>query len=444
MYLKLALRNAKRSVFDYLLYIFSMIVLISVIFISNCIANWGKIQAGFQTMSLPLLIVVVMVFLVNYINTFIVKQRAKEFATYMLLGMEKDKLSLTFLCELFAIGMVCLFLGVILGTGIYSVYFYLLLRGTGSQSIIGIIMKSILQTFLYFCLLEVLSIIFMRQKIYKLQIIQLMREKQHNQPLEAGRKSFWGWMLFINFVSFLVLLLGISFMPERVMTAAVSIIAIPMLLCVFSFYKWMYAFLSSMRLSQADTLYQGNRLYRIAEMTSGSKTSANINTIFSICLIFSASSFVFGILLLGPDIHFFEQAQQQWMGFLQIGICVIFMVIYFSILALLQMVDLKRETRNIRLLFHMGKNQSELKSLFRTQLLVKLFLPVLMSFILLWTAVPLVNYKVNSVLPISMHNLLLSVFGGFMFCFFVLYLCYFGVVCIINTRYIKFNTKTLK
>jgi hypothetical protein len=38
-------------------------------------------QAGFQTIALPLLIVVIMVVLVNYINIFIVKQRAKEFAS---------------------------------------------------------------------------------------------------------------------------------------------------------------------------------------------------------------------------------------------------------------------------------------------------------------------------------------------------------------------------
>lgn len=50
MYLKLAIRNAKRSIFDYLLYIFSMVVLVSVIYISNCLANWGDWQVGFQTM----------------------------------------------------------------------------------------------------------------------------------------------------------------------------------------------------------------------------------------------------------------------------------------------------------------------------------------------------------------------------------------------------------
>lgn len=75
MYLKLAFRNAKRSIFDYLLYITTMTILIAIMCISNYIAVFGDMQARFQTASLPLLIVLIMVALVNYINTFMMKQR---------------------------------------------------------------------------------------------------------------------------------------------------------------------------------------------------------------------------------------------------------------------------------------------------------------------------------------------------------------------------------
>ena len=439
MYLKLALRNAKRSMFNYLLYISTMVMLTSIIFLSNCIADWGDMQAGFQTMALPLLIVMIMAVLVNYINHFIIRQRAKEFATYMLLGMEKDKLSLVLLCELSVIGLVCFLLGAALGTGIFSICCHTLLQETGSHSVLRIMPKSTLQTLVYFCCVEVLSIFLMKRKIYELQIVQLMREKQRNQPLGAGKKSFWGWMLMISLFSYLTLLFGISFMPDEIVTVSVSLISLPMLVCVFSFYRWLYAFIAHLRLSQADALYQGNRLYQIAEMTSSGETSANVNTIFCICFIFSAAAFAFGAFLLNPNIYIFEQTKQLWMGFLQVSICIIFLIIYFSVFSLLQIIDLKRETRNTRLLFHMGKNQSDLKYLICTQVLIKLLMPILMSFIILWTAAPFVNYKMNSILPV--HNHLLKAIGGFMVCFFVLYLCYFGVVYMINMRYIKFNTK---
>lgn len=105
------------------------------------------------------------------------------------------------------------------------------------------------------------------------------------------------------------------------------------------------------------------------------------------------------------------------MGFLQISICIIFMIIYLSVLSLLQIVDLKRAKRNIRLLFHMGKNRSELKKLICMQALIKLFIPTLMSFIILCSATPLVNYKMNSIFPV--HNHLLKAIGCFMVYFFI-------------------------
>ena len=137
----------------------------------------------------------------------------------------------------------------------------------------------------------------MKQKIYKLQIVQLMNEKRRNQPLEASKRTFWGWMCMVNLFFYVILLLTISVMSNEMMSVSISFISLPMLICVFSFYKWLYAFIAFLRLSQTNTLYQGNRLYQIAEMTTGSKSNANMNTIFCVCLIFSASSFTFGMLL---------------------------------------------------------------------------------------------------------------------------------------------------
>ena len=178
MYLKLALRNAKRSMQDYILYIFSMVTLISVLYLSNSIAYWGNVQAGFQTMALPLLIVVIMTVFVVYINRFIIRQRAKEFATYLLLGMDKNKLSFVFLCELTAIGLICFLSGLFVGAGIFSLLHYRVLQTTGEPSIIQSLLKSVLPTLVYFCCAEFLSGFFMKLTIYKLQIVQLMNEKQ--------------------------------------------------------------------------------------------------------------------------------------------------------------------------------------------------------------------------------------------------------------------------
>ena len=106
MYWKLSLRNARRSFTTYLLYIVTMTILLGVMELSNCIAVVGNF-ADFQTISLPLLIVVIQIVLVEYIDTYIFRQRAKEFANNLLLGMQKKTLTGLFLVEILLIGCFC-------------------------------------------------------------------------------------------------------------------------------------------------------------------------------------------------------------------------------------------------------------------------------------------------------------------------------------------------
>ena len=435
MYYRLAIRNAIRSIFDYLLYIITMTILITVMCVSNCISVFGDIQAGFQTISLPLLIGLIMVALVDYINTFMLKQRAKEFATYLLLGMEKSKLSQMFLLEFCLIGVVCFLIGVLGGTGIYLVVLSHALQGP--EILLPLIAKSILQTLFFFVIVEILSALRLKHKISKLQIYELMNEKRRNQSLRESRKRFWGCISIISFLVLFFMLCGIVFLSESVAPLAISIISIPLLCCIFAFYKWIYAYLTSKRLMQSEDLYQDNRLYRIAEITSGTKTSALLDAIFAVCLLFSSISFVFGTLLLNPEIEIFNPASQQWMGFLQISICIIFVVIYFSIISLQQIIELKRQSNNIRILHYMGKSQTQIKALIKTQILLKLSMPILMCFALLLIGTPFINYKLNISLPIAMQNFLIVSVGRFIACFAILYFCYFITVYIISKRHVK-------
>ena len=64
MYLKLSIRNARRSFINYLLYVVTMTVLLAVIEVSNCITIIGEL-AGFQVISLPLLIAAIQIVLVG-------------------------------------------------------------------------------------------------------------------------------------------------------------------------------------------------------------------------------------------------------------------------------------------------------------------------------------------------------------------------------------------
>lgn len=434
MYVKLALRNAKRSLLDYLLYSFTATILIAILCASNCIAALGKAAAGLQTVSLPLLIVAIMVVLIDAINDFMVKQRAKEFATYMLLGMEQRKLSMMFFLELSVIGIVCFVLGVVLGEGVYCLSFYSMRTTVESRVDLWAMASGVLQTLVYFCIIQLLSALRMRQKLYKLQIHQLMNKKRQNEPLKSSRPAHWSAWLIVSLSTFFAMLCGVVFMPKHQGNILLSLLAVPMLCSVFVFYKWVYAYYSAKRAACTEELYQGTRLYRIAEMTSNARASAVLNFIFCCCLLFSAAAFVFGVLLLNPGIFIFLSSSQQWMGVLQISICIIFMVIFFSVLSLLQIVERRQQAGHLKILHCMGKSEKELRALVRAQILIRLFLPTVMCFVLLGISAPLVNRKLNAFLPVAMHNLLFRALGGFGVCFVVLYISYFLIVNTIAAR----------
>ena len=437
MYLKLAMRNARRSVMDYLLYIAATVILLSIIFVSNYISVWGNIRANFQTASLPLLIVLIMTFLMAYISNFMVKQRSKEFATYLLLGMKKTTLFFLFACEIVLIGIVCFAVGGLFSLFLYNLCFSFFRESNGNQLSMETIRKGMLYSSVYFCLIEMCVLFQIRKSVWKLEISQLIKEKHRNQPLNERRKTFWICLFAVSIAVTWLMLCAITALPGDKGLYFISVISLPVLCAVFSFYKWMYAFLSSIRIKSTEHLYEGNRLYMIAEITSGTGTSAVRDSVFSICLLLSAISFLFGTLLLNQNIPVYPVIEQRWMAFLQISICIIFFVIFFSMLSLQQIIELKRQAENIRILHDMGKSRRALKKLIKKQISAKLLIPTLMSFLILFSAVPAINLKLNNWPAAPVHNDLLKAFALYILCFAAFYLCYFHITYLISRHYIK-------
>ena len=93
------------------------------------------------------------------------------------------------------------------------------------------------------------------------------------------------------------------------------------------------------------------------------------------------------------------------MGFLQINIGLIFLVLYFSMLSLMQILKLRRQTRSFDILCSLGKSQTALNRWLDRQILINLGLPVLMSVVLLGSAAPVVNFELNRVIPVSYTHL---------------------------------------
>ncbi len=435
MYLKLSIRNARRSFINYLLYVVTMTVLLAVIEVSNCIAIIGE-SAGFQVISLPLLIAAIQIVLVGFIDTFMLKQRAKEFASYLLLGMEKKRLTRLFLCEVLLIGFCCCMAGTTVGFSIYGFWYFRepLHEIKHCGFLYG---KSMFYTFLFFGFIETVCSFRLKQRLDKLQIRELMYERNRNQGVKnTGNYKKWGVIFCLCFVCFLGCVCSIVFLPGIYIVYPVSVMAVPLLISVFAFYKWVFGCFYAHRRMKSVRIYQKDRLYIMANITSNFKTAAVVNAVFCICFLFSGCSFVTGRLMLQPEFQLFDTAERQWMGTAQISICIVFLVIYFSILSLQQMMEVRQNSKNNQIMRCMGKSDQQIAGLVHQQTAMKLTLPMIMAFLILLFCVPLLNGKMNAVLPVSLRHILLKLTGEFGACIVVFYFCYFGIVSAVSRRYL--------
>lgn len=452
MYFKLSIRNARRSFTDYLLYAVTVTVLLAVTETSNCISIAGRL-AGFQTISLPLLIAVIQAVLIEQISAFMLRQRAKEFANYLLLGMKKRALTALFLCENILTGFVCFAAGTTIGFAVYTLFcVHLPLHEIAQMGFLyG---QSMLYTFCCFGFTETVCSLRLKLRLQKLEIRELMQEQNRNQnvrnphyykklsfsqlrvplrKLETMGRNFqyhkkWGCLSIVCFVCLTGLVYGIAYLPENIIVYAVSVVAVPLIISAAAFYQWFFGYLYTYRRSKSVRLYQHNRLYMIACMTSDCHTAAATNTVFCLCFLFSAFSFITGIFMLSSDLRLFEKTAQRWMGTLQISICIVFLVIYFSILSLQQIIALRQSTRNNRILCYLGKSRRQAGILMKQQIALKLTLPMVMPLLVCFICIPPLNRKLNVLLPAALHNALLQYTGIFFLCTLLFCLCYFLIL----------------
>ncbi|MDE7342388.1 MAG: hypothetical protein K2N80_17820 [Lachnospiraceae bacterium] len=435
-YFKLSVRNAKRSFTDYLLYIVTMTALSAVMEVSNCITVTGK-SAGFQAVSFPLLVTMIQIVLTEYSNTFMLKQRAKEFANYLLLGMKRKELTNLFLCEILLLGLFCFLAGTTVGFILYGLFCFSssfhCFQMSGS-----LYAESLLHTLFYFSMTEMISALSLKYRLDKLQIRELMHEKNHHQTVKnKSHYKNWGIVFCISFVCLVGIVCGIVFLPEKDIVPLVSTASIPLLLSISAFYEWCLGFLYARRKKQAVMLYQNDRLYLAAALTSNVRTAAVTNAVFCMCFLFSAAAFGTGMLMLQPEIRLWDIDMQQWMGILQIGIYIVFTIIYFSILSLHQIIELRQNAQNIRILHYIGKSSRQIKTLIIQQIAVRLLFPMTMALLLFSFCILLLNLKMNLVLPLSMRNILLRFTGVFLLCTFCFCFCYFFVVWVMGRQIIK-------
>ncbi len=184
-YAKLAVTNIRKNRRLYIPQIFTGAGLTAVFYIMLTICRDDKlssVRGGRYLPSVMIFGVIVMavlsVILILYTNSFLMKQRKREFGLYNVLGMEKKHVGRIMMFETIISSVSAIIVGLLAGVILYKICLLLICRIMGVDTILGfyyIVPKSILTTGLLFAGLYFITYLFNRIQLARMKTVDLLK-----------------------------------------------------------------------------------------------------------------------------------------------------------------------------------------------------------------------------------------------------------------------------
>ncbi|MGL4343994.1 MAG: FtsX-like permease family protein [Cellulosilyticaceae bacterium] len=196
MYFKLAVNNVKKSFRDYGIYFLTLTFSVCIFYVFNTLESQRAMMIVSDTTDnmmknlaeligyLSFFIAIVLGFLILYANKFLIRRRKKELGLYMLMGMEKSKISMVLVLETFLIGLFSL--GVGLGLGIFlsqalSVFTAKLFGAQMEQFRFVFSPEGVAKSVLCFVMIYVIVMVFNVLALSKSKLIELLYANKKNE-----------------------------------------------------------------------------------------------------------------------------------------------------------------------------------------------------------------------------------------------------------------------
>ena len=214
MYAKLVLRNAKRSVKDYLVYIVTLTICVTLFYSFLSISssyyqpdigseyNFTVLSDGMKVAIC--VITLFLLFLIRFVNNYMLRRKQKEFAVQSIMGMEQKTVGRLFFAETFVMGMISIAIGIFLGVFCSQFITAMLLTSYGKSYELTwtLFPDTVLLTIGFFVLSFLVVGLFNTRTIRKTKIIDMLAADRENDP--ALKKSRWIVIVAILFELFTV------------------------------------------------------------------------------------------------------------------------------------------------------------------------------------------------------------------------------------------------
>ncbi len=199
MLYKLSLKNIKKSMKDYTIYFFTLILGVAIFYVFNALDSQTVMMDVSQSTqelielmmtilsSVSVFVSFVLGFLIIYASRFLMKRRNKEFGIYLTLGMSKRKISLILFFETLFIGILSLIVG--LGVGvlisqIMSLVVANMFEANLTKFAFVFSTSACIKTIIYFSIMYLLVMIFNTISVSKCKLIDLLNGAKTSEKVK--------------------------------------------------------------------------------------------------------------------------------------------------------------------------------------------------------------------------------------------------------------------
>lgn len=298
MLLKLSLKNIKKSLKDYAIYFFTLIVGVSIFYVFNAIESQAimmnvtsntleiiKLMTSMLS-AVSVFVSFVLGFLIIFASSFLMKRRNKEFALYLILGMGKRKVSSILFIETLMVGLLSLGAGLILGvclSQLMSILVANMFEADMTRFAFVFSGSACMKTIIYFGIMYLFVIAFNTISIGRCKLIDLLLAERKTEQIKL--KNPW-ICLIIFLISATVLGFAYYLVTARFYELTDDKIILPIALGMVSTF-FIFWSLSGLLLKIASSIkslyYRGLNSFVLRQ--TASKVNTTVFSMTVICLM---------------------------------------------------------------------------------------------------------------------------------------------------------------
>ncbi|MBR1650751.1 MAG: ABC transporter permease [Lachnospiraceae bacterium] len=195
---KLAIKNIRKSIKDYSIYFFTLVIGVIIFYVFNAIESQtialSVSRRSYETIELmnqflstvSIFVAIVLGGLIIYASRFLIKRRNKEFGVYLTLGMSKRKMSVMLFFETLLIGAISLGIGLVLGVAVSQLMSVMVANSFEADMTRFTFVfspKAAVKSCIYFGIMYVVVIIFNTISVGKCKLIDLLHGDKKSERM---------------------------------------------------------------------------------------------------------------------------------------------------------------------------------------------------------------------------------------------------------------------